>query len=53
MPGKQSLTTAERERLGRLRRELRQVEQERDMPVKAGAWFAAGHDKTSTPSANW
>jgi transposase len=52
LPGKEGLTTAEREELVRLSRKLRQVEQERDILVKATAWFAARHDKTSTPSTN-
>jgi transposase len=52
LPGKEGLSTAEREELVRLRRKLRQVEQERDILVKATAWFAARHDKTSTPSTN-
>lgn len=52
VPGKEGLSSAEREELARLRRKLRQVEQERDILVKATAWFAARHDKTSTPSSN-
>ena len=34
------LTTAEREELTKLRRELRQVKLERDILSKAAAWFA-------------
>jgi transposase len=34
------LTTAEHEELSRLRRELRQVKQEREILAKATAWFA-------------
>jgi transposase len=35
LPGKEGLSTAERQELVRLRRQLRQVEQERDILVKA------------------
>ena len=35
------MTTAEREELSRLRREVRQLRQERDILAKATAWFAA------------
>jgi transposase len=34
------LTTHERDELGRLRRENRQLRQERDILAKAAAWFA-------------
>ncbi len=33
-------TSAEREELGRLRREVKQLRQERDILAKAAAWFA-------------
>jgi transposase len=52
IPGKEGLTTAEREELVRLRRQLRQVQQERDILAKATAWFAARNEKTFTPSTN-
>ena len=52
LPGKEGLTTAEREELARLRRQNKLLQQERDILVKATAWFAARHDKTSTPSTN-
>lgn len=51
--GKQAaLTTAEREELQRLRRELRQVKMERDILAKATAWFAKKGDTTPTSSSN-
>ena len=46
------LTSAEREELMRLRRQVRQVQMERDILAKATAWFAAKSDKTFTPSSN-
>lgn len=52
LPGKERLTSAEREELVHLRRQLRQVQQERDILAKATAWFAARSEKTSTPSTN-
>ena len=52
LPGRQGLSTAEREELVRLRRQLRQVQMERDILAKATAWFAARGEKTSTPSSN-
>ncbi len=47
-----ALTSAEREELHRLRRQLRQVQMERDILAKATAWFAAKGDKTFTPSSS-
>ena len=52
LPGKEGLTSAERQELTRLRRELRQVQMERDILAKATAWFAAKGEKTSTTSSN-
>jgi len=34
------MTTVEREELRKLRRENRQLREERDIPKKAAAWFA-------------
>jgi transposase len=51
-PGTDALSGAEREELSRLRRQLRQVQMERDILAKATAWFAAKSDKTFTPSSN-
>src|SRR6516225_12491931 len=50
LPGKDGLSTAEREELTRLRRENRRLQQERDILAKATAWFAGRGEKTSTPS---
>jgi transposase len=52
LPGKEGLTSAEREELNRLRRENRRLQTERDILAKATAWFAARGEKTSTPSSN-
>lgn len=52
LPGKDGLTTAEREELTRLRRENRQLKMERDILSKATAWFAGRAEKTSTPSSS-
>lgn len=46
LPDKRGLTSAEREELVQLRRELRQVQQERDILVKALACFACRNDAT-------
>ena len=50
--GKDVLSSAEREELARLRRENRQLQQERDILAKATAWFAGKGDKTSIGSTN-
>jgi transposase len=52
LPGKEGLTSAERQELTHLRRELRRVQQERDILAKATAWFAAKGERTSTTSSN-
>jgi transposase len=52
LPGKDGLSSAEREELVRLRRENRRLQMERDILAKATAWFAAKGEKTSTPSSN-
>ena len=41
------LTTEERKEIKRLRKELRQLKQERDILAKAAAWFA--RETTSNP----
>jgi transposase len=46
------LSTAEREELARLRRQVRQLQMERDILAKATAWFAGKNGGTSTPSSN-
>ena len=50
--GKDVLSTAERDELARLRRRVRQLEQERDILAKATAWFAGRDGKTSIGSTN-
>ena len=52
LPGKDGLTSAEREELARLRRENRQLKIEREILSKARAWFAGRGDKTFTPSSS-
>jgi transposase len=52
LPGKEGLTTAEREELVRLRRQLRQIQMERNILAKATAWFAGRSDATSTKSTD-
>jgi transposase len=50
--GKDVLSSAEREELARLRRRVRQLEQERDILAKATAWFAGRSGVTPTSSSN-
>jgi transposase len=45
-------TSAEREELSRLRRENRQLRQERDIVAKAAAWFARKTDVTAPGSSS-
>jgi transposase len=52
LPGKDGLSTAEREELSRLRRQVRQLQMERDILAKATAWFAAKGERTSMTSSN-
>ena len=52
LPGKDGLTSAEREELTRLRRENRRLQMERDILAKVTAWFAAKGERTSTTSSN-
>lgn len=49
---KQALSAAEREELLRLRRQVKQLQTERDILAKATAWFAGRSDVTSTPSSS-
>ncbi len=47
-----ALSASERQELLALRRQLRQVQMERDILAKATAWFAGKSEKTFTPSTN-
>ena len=49
---KDGLTTSEREELNRLRRENRQLRQEREILAKAAAWFARETDSIPPRSSN-
>jgi transposase len=51
-PGKDGLSSVEREELTRLRRENRRLQMERDILAKATAWFAAKGEKTPTSSSS-
>jgi transposase len=52
LPGKEGLSSAERDELVRLRRQLKQVQMERDILAKATAWFAGKSEKASTTSTD-
>ena len=52
LSGKVGLSTAERAELSRLRRQVRQLQQERDLLANATAWFAGSGDATSTKSSD-
>jgi transposase len=47
---KDPLSSVEREELARLRRQVRQLQMERDILAKATAWFAGNSDVTSKTS---
>ena len=49
---KDGLTTAEKEELARLRRENRQLREEREILAKAAAWFARETDSIPPRSSN-
>ena len=52
LPSKEGLSTAEREELARLRRQVKQLQTERDILAKATAWFAGRSGVTPTSSSN-
>jgi transposase len=52
LPGKDGLSSAERDERNRLRREGRQFKMERDILAKAGGWFARKSDVGSPNSSN-
>ena len=52
LPGKEGLSTAEREELSRLRGRVHQLQQEHGILAKATAWFAGRSDATSTKSSD-
>ena len=47
LPGKEGLSSTEREELSRLRRQVRQLQMERDILAKATAWFAGRNGSSS------
>src|SRR6476620_8186711 len=52
LSGKEGLSTAEREELARLRRQVKQLQTERDILAKATAWFDGRSGVTPTSSSN-
>lgn len=52
LPGKEDHSSAEREELASLRRELRQVKMGRDILATATTWFARKSDAGSSSSLN-
>ena len=52
LPGKDGLSSAEREELTRLRRQVRQLQVERDILAKATAWVAGKNGGISNPSSS-
>jgi transposase len=52
LPGKGGLSTSEQEELVRLRRQVRQLQTERDILAKATAWFAGRSGVTPPSSSN-
>ncbi len=52
LPGKEGLSTAEREELSRLRGRVHQLQQEHGILAKATAWFAGRSDATSMKSSD-
>jgi len=47
LPGKDGLSSAEREELARLRRQVRQLQMERDILAQATPWFAGRNASSS------
>lgn len=52
LSGKEGLSTAEQEELVRLRRQVKQLQTERDILAKATAWFAGRSNVTPTSFSN-